>query len=478
MVSRIDVVVEGGLVVAGGTVSPATVAISEGKILALLAPGMLPAEAADARRVDATGKIVMPGVVDAHVHMRNFNLQADSYVSLSAAAAFGGVTTIIPYQQGKMGMPVKEFLTVLRDEGEAESLVDFAMHCRLQAPERGVTAQFADAFDLGVTSFKMFMAYRKRGIMWDDYSLYEAMDYIGRQGGMFCCHAENGDVIDYLEDRYQSEGRYTPENYLAVRPPEAEAEATFRVANIAKLANCPLYLVHMSTGQGIAIGHQAQLAGQKVFIETCPHYLTLTADEMKRQCGRTKIAPPLREKHEVDAVWQAVENGVVQVIGSDHAPWPLENKMLPPERFPEIFFGAPTIETMLPLLYSEGVAKGRIDLPRLVELLCENPARIFGLAPRKGTIAVGADADLVLLDPNAEWRVEAKDMHSEAGYTPYEGWLVRGKVVATMVRGEFVMQDGRLVQSPGYGRYLPRQPERRLAGSPRIIPGGVVGYGA
>jgi dihydroorotase-like cyclic amidohydrolase len=152
--------------------------------------------------------------------------------------------------------------------------------------------------------------------------------------------------------------------------------------------------------------------------------------------------------------------------------------MLPPERFPEIFFGAPTIETMLPLLYSEGVAKGRIDLPRLVELLCENPARIFGLAPRKGTIAVGADADLVLLDPNAEWRVEAKDMHSEAGYTPYEGWLVRGKVVATMVRGEFVMQDGRLVQSPGYGRYLPRQPERRLAGSPRIIPGGVVGYGA
>ncbi len=456
MVNRIDTVVEGGLVVAGGTASQATVAIGEGKIVALLAPGMLPPEAAQARRVDAAGKIVMPGVVDAHVHMANFNLQADSYASVSAAAAFGGVTTIIPYQQGKVGMPVKEFLTTLRDQGEAESLVDFAMHCRLQAPERGVTRQFADAFDLGVTSFKMFMAYRKRGIMWDDYSLYEALDYIGQRGGMFCCHAENGDIIDYLEDKYQAEGRYTPENYLAVRPPEAEAEATFRITNIAKLANCPLYLVHMSTGRGIALGHQAQLAGQKVFIESCPHYLTLTSDEMKRQGGKTKIAPPLRERHDVDAVWQAVEDGVVQVIGSDHAPWPLDNKTMPAERFSEIFFGAPTIETMLPLLYSEGVDRGRIDLPRMVDLLCESPARIFGLAPRKGSITVGADADLVLFDPDVEWKVEAKDMHSLTGYTPYEGWSVRGKVAATMVRGQFVMQEGRLLQSPGYGEYLPR----------------------
>ena len=456
MVKSIDTVIEGGLVVAGGSAGAATVAISDGKIAALMAPGMLPPGAAQARRVDATGTIVMPGVVDAHVHMRNFNLQADSYASVSAAAAFGGVTTIIPYQQGKVGMPVREFLTTLRDEGEAESLVDFAMHCRLQAPERGVTRQFADAFDLGVTSFKMFMAYRKRGIMWDDYSLYEALDYIGQRGGMFCCHAENGDIIDYLEDKYQAEGRYTPDNYLAVRPPEAEAEATFRVTNIAKLANCPLYLVHMSTGRGIAIGHQAQLAGQKVFIESCPHYLTLTADEMKRQGGKTKIAPPLRERHDLEAVWQAVEDGTVQVIGSDHAPWPLENKSMPAERFSEIFFGAPTIETMLPLMYSEGVAKGRIDLPRLVELLCETPARIFDLAPRKGSISVGADADLVLFDPKREWKVEANDMHSLSGYTPYEGWSIRGKVVSTMVRGEFVVQDGRLVQSPGYGEYLPR----------------------
>ncbi len=460
MVKKIDLVVEGGLVVAGGTVSQATVAVAEGKIAALLAPGMLPPEAAQAQRVDATGKIVMPGVIDAHVHMANFNLQADSFPSMSAAAAFGGVTTVIPYQQGKVGMPVKEFLTILRDEGSAQSLVDFAMHCRLQAPERGVTKQFEDAFDLGVTSFKMFMAYRKRGIMWDDYSLYEALEYIGNRGGMFCCHAENGDIIDYLEDKYQAEGRYTPENYLAVRPPAAEAEATFRVLTIAKLANCTLYLVHMSTGKGISLAHQAQLEGQPVFIESCPHYLTLTCEEMKRQGGKTKIAPPLREQHDLDAVWQAVSDGTVQVIGSDHAPWPLDNKSLPAEKFSEIFFGAPTIETMLPIMYSEGVAKGRIGLPRLVELLCENPARIFGLAPRKGAIAVGADADLVLFDPNVEWKVETKEMHSLAGYNPYEGWSVRGKPMATIIRGQFVMKDGQLTQRPGYGEYLPRTAHR------------------
>ncbi|HEX9015355.1 MAG TPA: dihydropyrimidinase [Chloroflexota bacterium] len=456
MMERIETVVEGGLVVAGGTVSPATVAIGGGKIVGLLAPGALAAEAAQAKRVDATGKIVMPGVVDAHVHMANFNTQADSFPSMSAAAAFGGVTTVIPYMQGTIGMPVREFLTHFRDEGEAESLVDFAMHCRLQAPERGVTRQFDDAFELGVTSFKMFMAYRKRGIMWDDYSLYEALEYIGKRGGIYCCHAENGDMIDYLEDKFQAEGRYTPENYLAVRPPEAEIEATFRVLNIAKLANCPLYLVHMSTGKGIALAHEAQLKGQKVWIESCPHYVTLTADEMKRQGGKTKIAPPLRDRANVEAVWQAVEDRTVQVIGSDHAPWPLENKSMPAERFSEIFFGAPTIETMLPLMYSEGVAKGRIDLPRLVYLLSESPARVFGLEGRKGSIAVGADADLVIFDPDVEWKVQAPDMHSQSGYTPYEGWSVKGKPVATMVRGEFVMRDGKLAQSPGYGSYLPR----------------------
>lgn len=458
MEKRIETLVENGQVVTGGQAREATLAISEGTIVAILSPDVPLPGSEGATRIDASGKIVIPGVVDAHIHIANFNDQADTFASASTAAAFGGVTTMMPYIQGRPGMRVREFLSHFRDEGEAESIVDFAMHCRLGAPERGVTGQFDDAFDLGVTSFKMFMAYRKRGIMWDDYNLYEALEYIGQRGGMFCCHAENGDVIDYLEDRHAADGNYTPENYLKVRPPEAEAEAAFRAATIAGLARCPIYLVHMSTGKSIDIAHQAKLAGHRVWIETCPQYLTLTADIMATQGGRTKFAPPAREQQDVNAVWSAASNGVVQVIGSDHAPWPLERKDLPPEQFAQVPFGIPGVETMLPLVYSEGVATGRITLPRMVELLCEQPARAFGLAPRKGAIAVGADADLVVIDPGAEWTITAEDMHSQAGYTPYEGRSIRGKPVMTMVRGQVVAQDGKLQQSPGYGRYLPRAP--------------------
>jgi dihydropyrimidinase len=464
MEKRIETVVENGQVVTGGAVRQATLAISEGSIAAILDPGASLPYGEGATRIDASGKIIIPGVVDAHIHLANFNEQADTFTSASTAAAFGGVTTVMPYIQGKPGMPVREFLAHFRDEGEAQSVVDFAMHCRLQAPERGVTRQFDDAFDLGVTSFKMFMAYRKRGIMWDDYNLLEALEYIAQHGGVFCCHAENGDVIDYLEDRYASEGRYTPENYLKVRPPEAEAEATFRAITIAGLARCPIYLVHMSTGRSIEIAHQAKLAGHQVWIETCPQYLTLTADVMAKQGGRTKFAPPAREMSDVSAVWAAILNGVVQVVGSDHAPWLLEKKDLPAEQFAQVPFGVPGVETMLPLMYSEGVATGRISLTRMVEFLWEQPARAFGLAPRKGAIAVGADADLVMIDPDLEWTISAEDMHSQAGYTPYEGWSIRGKPVMTMVRGKAVVQDGKLLQSPGYGRHLPRTPRNGQPG--------------
>ncbi len=452
----IDMIIEGGRVVTGGAVSEATILISGETIVGVVAPGTLVVGSENAERLDASRKIVIPGVIDAHVHLDSYSGHADSFASLSTAAAFGGVTTMIPYIQGKVGMPVKEFLGNMREEGEAQSLIDFAMHCRLNAPERGGHAPFDDAFDAGVTSFKVFMAYRKRGIMWDDYNLFEALEYIGQRGGVFCCHAENGDVIDYLEDKFAAQGRYTPENFADVRPPEAEAEATFRVLTIAKLARCPLYLVHMSTGEAIALAHQARLTGQQVWTETCPQYVTLTNEEMTRQGGLAKIAPPLRERCELESIWRAAADGSVNTVGSDHAAWPWNNKSLPNEKFPEIVFGMPGVETMLPLMFSEGVAKNRIDLPKLVELLCEAPARIFGLAPKKGVIAVGADADLVLIDPEREWRIEGKDMHSLAGYTAHEGWTIRGKPATTVLRGRVMVQEGRLMQTAGFGRYLPR----------------------
>ena len=457
MGNQIDTLVEGGMVVAGGMVREATVAIGDGKIVGLLSSGV-DVSSAMARRIDATGKIVMPGIVDAHVHFGMFTAHIDDFTSATTAAAYGGVTTVIIYAMGQPGMPVGEYLEHWRTEGESRSVVDFAMHCRLPAPERGNTRQFVDAFEAGVTSFKIFMAYRNQGIMYDDYSLLEALTFLGERQGIVCVHAENGDLCDYLEDRFKARGQYSPENFLSTRPSDAEVEATYRALTLARLAKCPLYVVHMTTPAAIALVHQARLAGQRAWSETCPQYLALTHDDVIRHGGLAKIAPPLRTSEERDGVWQAVMNGTVDVVGSDHAPYPFEMKSLPRERFLEARFGMPNVETMLGVLYSEGVAKGRIDLPRLVELLCETPAKVFGLAPRKGAIAVGADADLVLFDPDAEWRVHRHDLHSLSGYSAYEGWTLRGKLVSTIIRGEVVVEDGTLRQSAGYGQYLARTP--------------------
>jgi dihydropyrimidinase len=455
MGSRIDALVEGGAVVAAGRVSEATVAIGDGKIVGVLSPGLQVSDPT-ARRIDASGKIVMPGIVDAHVHFGMFTPHVDDFTSATTAAAHGGVTSVIIYAMGRPGMPPRQFLSHWRQEGESRSVVDFAMHCRLGAPDRGNTGQFTEAFDAGVTSFKIFMAYRNQGIMYDDYSLAEAMEFIGEHRGIVCVHAENGDLCDYLEDKFQAQGRYTPENFLSTRPSEAEVEATHRALTLARVARCPLYVVHMTTPAAIALVHQARLAGQRAWSETCPQYLALTQDDVVRHGGLAKIAPPLRTKEERDGVWQAVMNRTVDVVGSDHAPYPFEMKGLPRERFLEARFGMPNVETMLGVLYSEGVAKGRIDLPRMVQLLCEEPARVFGLAPRKGSIAVGADADLVIFDPDAEWRVGREDLHSKSGYSAYEGWTLRGKVASTIIRGEVVVQDGQLRQRPGFGEYLAR----------------------
>jgi dihydropyrimidinase len=458
MGSRIDTLIEGGRVVAGGQVSEATVAIGDGTIVGVLSPGVQIAEAT-ARRIDATGKIVMPGVVDAHVHFGMFTAHVDDFASASTAAAYGGVTSVIIYAMGRPGMSPREFLAHWRREGESRSVVDFGMHCRLGAPDRGNTRQFTEAFDAGVTSFKIFMAYRNQGIMYDDYSLVEAMEFIGARRGIVCCHAENGDLCDYLEAKFQAQGRYTPETFLATRPSEAEVEATHRALTLARVARCPLYVVHMTTPAAIALVHHARLEGQPAWSETCPQYLALTQDDVVRHGGLAKIAPPLRTKEERDGVWRAVMNGSVDVVGSDHAPYPFEMKSLPRERFLEARFGMPNVETMLGVVYSEGVATGRIDLPRMVQLLCEEPARVFGLGPRKGRIAVGADADLVIFDPDAEWRVGRADLHSKSGYSAYEGWTLKGKVASTIIRGEVVIQDGQLRQSPGFGQYLARTTE-------------------
>jgi dihydropyrimidinase len=451
-----DLVVVSDQVVLGERVVPAGIAISGEKIAAVLDADLARRPGTAARTLDLTGKVILPGPIDAHVHHRTLNASVDSWETLTKGAALGGITTVIPYIQVPDSMALGEGLAYFRDEGEREAVTDFAMHARLNGPSDAILEQIPDAFALGVPSFKLFMAYRKRGIMWDGTPLMRVLQLLGEHGGIWCCHAENGDLIDYLEDQYHSRGAYTAENYLKIRPQLAEVEAAFRAMQLARQFDCSLYLVHTSAAGVLPLTREAQRAGQRVTVETCPQYLTLTAEMGKTQGGRMKFAPPPRTPEDIAAIWDGVVNGDVQVIGSDHSPWPKEQKLWPTERFFEIPFGAPGVETLLPVLWSEGVAKGRITPQRLAQVLSSEPARVFGLAPRKGALAPGADADLVAIDPAVRWTLDESTLQTEAGYSNWNGWELQGKPVLSLIRGTVVLEDGQLRVGPGNGRYVPR----------------------
>ena len=443
----------GQVVTARGMVE-ADVAVTSGTIVAVAAPAL----GLQGREVvDAAGAYVMPGAIDAHVHFNVFNPMVDDFESTSVAAAYGGVTTMMPFIGGSEGMSVVEGLEHFAAEGERRSVVDFAMHCRLR-PDTKLIEQIPESIAYGVTSIKMFQAYKKRGMLFTDDQILRAMEVTGAHGGIALVHAENGHVIDYLEDKLAREGKTAPEFYLSSRPHVAEAEAVSRAIDIAGLARCPLYVVHLSTADGLEHITRARARGQMVYAETCPQYLLLTDAEMSRQKGLAKIAPPLRWDRDREALWAGLARAEVQTLGSDHAPFLVADKTIGEQDIFQAGFGMPGIETMLPLVLGESLRASRLTLPQLAAAASENAAKIFGLYPRKGVIERGADADLLVVDPAAEWTLSARDLHSRAGYTCFEGWPMKGRVTMSFLRGRPLVKDGRLCQSPGYGRFLRRTP--------------------
>jgi dihydropyrimidinase len=283
-----------------------------------------------------------------------------------------------------------------------------------------------------------------------------AMETMRDTGALAMVHAESGCAIDYLEQKLITAGKTTAEHFLPSRPNTLEEEATFRATAFARVARCPLYVVHMTCREAIAVTTQARRAGQAVFSETCPHYLVLTDEHVRRHGANFKIGPPLRTREDVDALWTAIREGHVDVIASDHGAHPPEAKRRGGDNIFAAAFGVPGSETLLPLVYHLGVHEGRIPITRLVDLLAERPAKIFGLYPRKGTWQVGADADLVLLDPRGSTTITAATQHSNAGYTAYEGMELKGRIVQTIQRGRTVFERGTLSAKPGWGRFLAR----------------------
>jgi dihydropyrimidinase len=475
MASTLDTLVHGGQVVTPAGVLETGVAIQGGRIVALGDPAWLPKARTE---IDARGRIVLPGAIDSHVHL---GPEYDDWRGGPHAAAYAGLTTLLVFgvYDDQRREPLPDAVRRLQAEIGRESVLDVGLHMILgNQPE--VLGGLAEAVELGVTSFKMFMTYKKRqNRMCSDDFICRAMERIAALGGLTQLHCEDGDILAYLEDKALAEGRVAPADFPATCPDWAEADAIGRAIAMGALTGCPVYVVHLSTRLGLERIRAAQVAGQPVWTETCPQYLLLSEAEMVRWGPFAKIGPPLRRADGPDreALWAGSAQGVIATVGSDHAPrvpaakepgW--QNIFVDAAGRP-IPFGAPSIETLVPLVYSEGVVRRGLGLPWLARVLAENPARIFGLWPRKGAIQVGADADLLLIDPDADREIRAADHHGIAGYTLYEGWRVRGRPWLTLLRGEVLLdaRDGtpRLAQAPGFGRYLPRTgPRPPVTGGP------------
>lgn len=441
-----DLLIRNGQVVSGQDVRQADVAVRDGRIVAVGEH----LDAASAKRViDATGLYVLPGVIDAHVHKQG----DDTYESVSRAAIYGGVTTIIHHYYPDTTDLARDVAQGL-ERCAAGSMVDFQFHTRLTRLNETL-AHLPALFDLGLRSFKLFMAYRKRGIMVDDYELIAAMDAIAERGGIVLTHAENGLAIDYLEDKLERQGRVSLEDYLRSRPTILEGEAVYRAIALAKLTGCPLYIVHVTCADALQPIIWAKDRGDQVlYAETCPQYLTLTEEHFLRLGPRAKIAPPLRTEADIAALWRAIQTGDIDTVGSDHVAYRQADKQPGETNIFRASPGAPGIETLLPVMHEAGVNRGRIALPRLVQLLAERPAQIFGLAGRKGSIQPGADADLVIFDPTIERTLGRAHEHSNAYYCMVEGYRVKGLPVMVFQRGACLLEDGELKAKPGQGRFL------------------------
>mgnify|MGYP001825700589 FL=1 len=357
-------------------------------------------------------------------------------------------------QSGDLMGAIQDFI----EEAEKTSMIDFGVHCTLlQNDVKQAAEVIPQLVAKGVVSYKAFMAYAKRGMKLEDDELLHLMEVISANRSILAAHAENGAIIDYLENQFVAAGKQTPEHYVATHPNLSEAEAIFRLLTLASVTQCPIYIPHISALESLDVVRWFKKRGAaEIYTETCPHYLTLVEDELKSKGALAKMSPPLRTTNDVDKMWQALQEGLIDVIASDTAG---HTQSANEPLWDNIFnapYGIPGIDTLFKIVYSEGVKRGRITLPRLVEVLSEQAAKIFGLYPRKGAIVEGSDADIVILDPAMPYTVPAQNPFLNVDYSMFEGRTGLGAPTLVMQRGRVLMQQGKLKAQAGQGKYLQR----------------------
>ncbi len=455
-----DLVIRNGTVATAADVTVCDVGVSGGQIVALgkkLAAG--------GREIDAAGKYVLPGGIDAHCHldqpMADGSVMADDFYSGTVSAACGGTTTVIPFACQMKGGSLREAVKDYHRRAEAKPVIDYAFHMIVCDPNDQVLGQELPALIKdGYTSFKIYMTYDDLKL--NDLEILKVLALARREGAMVMIHAENADCIGWLTEQLELAGKTAPKYHADSRPPVVEREATHRAISLAELVDIPVLIVHVSGREAVEEISRAQRRGHRVYGETCPQYLFLTAEDLDLEGfegAKCICSPPPRDKSNQEVIWNGLVNGVFQVFSSDHAPFRYDDpkgKMARGKNasFKAVPNGIPGLETRLPLLFSEGVGKERIELTRFVALTATNPARIYGLYPRKGTIAVGSDADVAIWDPEREVTISNEMLHHNVDYTPYEGIKVKGWPETVISRGEIVVDNGKMLADKGRGEFL------------------------
>jgi dihydropyrimidinase len=432
----------------------------DGEKIRDIAPS-LPAEAAG-RFIDASGMLLLPGGIDAHTHLDmpfGGTTSSDDFETGTRAAAFGGTTTLIDFAIQAKGTRMRDALDTWWKKADGRAVIDYGLHMIVtDLGECGLDDMDSMVAD-GVASFKLFMAY-PGVLMVDDATIFQALSRTAKNGALICMHAENGGVIDVIVRRALAEGKTTPIHHALTRPVTAEAEAVHRAIAMAEMAGAPVYIVHLSSEDALNQVREARDRGVPAFAETCPQYLLLSMEELARpgfEGAKYVFTPPLREKHHPPKLWDGLKNDHLQVVSTDHCPFCFEDqKSLGKDDFTKIPNGGPGVENRLQLLYHHGVNLGRLSLNRFVELVATTPARLFGLYPRKGTLAAGSDADIVVWDPQADHTISAKTHHMRVDYSMFEGFTVKGNARLVMSRGEVIVEDGVYHGRPGRGQYLKR----------------------
>ena len=458
---KYDLVIKNGTVVSATDMFKCDLAVKDGVIAAM----QLDIDPAEGEKVvDAQGKLVLPGAIDAHTHLAmpfGGTISADGYLAGTRAAVCGGVTTLFDYPIQRKGQTILGTVNPKKAILEKEACCDYAMHCAITNLNDGqIIEELPQAVEEGITSFKGFLVYKKEGMMVDDATLVRLMTEAKKLGAMVNVHAENPDIIDMNTERLLAEGKTSAWYHYVSRPEFVAAEADKRTAHWSKSLNVPVYLVHMSDKEGLEACIDAKTSGAPLFIETCPHYLEFTCEVFKREDGRNFVcSPPMKGEESRLALWAALKNGLIDTVATDHCPFQQHEKDWGIDNFTKIPNGCAGTENLYPYML-DAANTGKISFPRAVAVCSTNVANIFG-CDKKGSLNVGKDADIVIYDPNKDFTISVKNMHSDYDHTIWEGKKVHGYPVQTYVRGKLMYDNGEFVGTPGWGKYVKRVPVYR-----------------